>query len=149
MSFRASYRRQGDRLCVGGRLLWKAREGIRTWATLRGYRNRSDLFTSRRLFILTLATRSAGQKVNAAGQNPPQINEKKYAISLLSGLLFNLPNARDSEHSLLKTTIVYRLTSAFLLNFSLRDWQLLLCSLKRGWEYFLKSLTHNNLCTKV
>ena len=99
--------------------------------------------------ILTLATRSAGQKVNAAGQKPPQRNKKKYAISLFSGLLFNLSNPRDSEHSLFKTTITYWLTSAFLLSFSLRDWQLLLCSLKRGWEYFLKSLTQNNLCTKV
>jgi len=91
------------------------------------------------MFILTLATRSAGQKVNAAGQKPPQRNKKKYAMSLFSGLLFNLSNPRDSEHSLFKTTITYWLTSAFLLSCSLRDWQLLLCSLKRGWEYFLKS----------
>ena len=59
------------------------------------------------MFILTLATGSAGQKVNAAGQKPPQINEKKYAMSLFSGLLFNLSNPRDSEHSLFKTAITY------------------------------------------
>lgn len=46
-------------------------KGINTWANIRDYRNRSDLFNSRRLYILTLAARFAGQKVNAAGQNPP------------------------------------------------------------------------------